>query len=147
MYGGVPGVGRQRDVARVEEGEAEVVYALLGADRRNHLRVRVDLDLEPAAVEVGQGCPELLAPPVRRVGVGAGVGHGGLHRLDDVRERRVVGVADPEVDHVDARGALIRHLLLELGELVRRDRAEALGGIGESHRAGQAIDSSWRPGD
>ena len=141
---GIAGVRDKRDVARVEEGEAQVVEALLGADRRNDLCVRVDLDAEAAAVEAGQGRPELLTPPVRRVLVGAGVGHGGLHGLDHVGEGRVVGVADPEVDHVDPGGALFRHLLLELGELVRRDRPEALGGIGESHRAGQAIGRSDR---
>ena len=138
---GITGVGYERDVARVQEGKAEVVEALLGADRGDHLRSRVDLDVEAAAVEAGQGCPELLTPPVRRVVVRAGIGHGGLHGLDHVGEGRVVGVADSEVDHVDPGGALFRHLLLELGELVRRDRLEALGGIGESHRAGQAIDA------
>ena len=54
---GVPGVGRQRDVARVEEGEAEVVDALLGADRRNHLRVRVDLDLRTGGGRSRPGMP------------------------------------------------------------------------------------------
>jgi hypothetical protein len=54
--------------------------------------------------------------------VGAGIGDRGLHRLDHVPERRLVGVADAEADHVDPGLALDRDLALELGEHVRRDR-------------------------
>src|SRR3954452_16796648 len=43
---GVARVGGERDVARVEEGEAEVVDALLRPDRGNDLRDGVDLDAE-----------------------------------------------------------------------------------------------------
>ena len=42
----VAGVGGEGHVAGVEEGEAEVVDALLGADRRDHLRLGIDLDPE-----------------------------------------------------------------------------------------------------
>ena len=55
----VAGVGGEGDVAGVEEGEAEVVDALLGADRRDHLGLGVDLDPEAAVVEVGEGLAEL----------------------------------------------------------------------------------------
>ena len=41
----------------------------------------------------------------------------------------MIGVADAEADHIDAGGALLRDLHLELGEHVRRNRPEALGGI------------------
>ncbi len=57
----VAGVGGERDVARVEEGVAEVVDALLGADRRDHLARRVDLDPEAPVVEAGEGLAELVA--------------------------------------------------------------------------------------
>ena len=50
----VAGVGGQGDVARVEEGEAEVVDALLGPDRGDDLVDRVDLDSEALQVEVGE---------------------------------------------------------------------------------------------
>ena len=45
---GVAGVRGERDVAGIEEGEAEVVDALLGADRRDHLGLRIELDAEAA---------------------------------------------------------------------------------------------------
>ena len=134
----IAGVGGERDVARIEEGEAEVVDALLGADRRDHLGLGVDLDPEAAVVEAGEGLAELRPAAVRRVLVGARVGDRRLHRLDDVRIGRHVGVADPEADHVDPGLLLRRDLALELGEHVRRDRLEALGGVGERHRAQEA---------
>ena len=87
-------------------------------------------------VEVGEGLAELLAAAVARVLLGAGVGDRLLHRLDDVRVGRLVGVADAEADHVDAGGALVGDLALELGEHVRRDRLQALGRVGDAHRRG-----------
>ena len=104
---GVAGVGGEGDVARVEEGEAEVVDALLGADRRDHLGLGVDLDAEAAVVEAGERVAELLAAAVRGVLVRCRVGDGRLHRLDDVREGRRVGIADPEADHVDPGRLLV----------------------------------------
>jgi hypothetical protein len=60
------------------------------------------------------------------------VGHGALGGGDDRLERRHVGIADPEADHVDPGGALRRHLALQLGEQVRRDLLEA---VTRSHSA------------
>jgi hypothetical protein len=53
--------------------------------------------------------------------VRAGVGDRLLHRLDDRLERRVVGVANAQADHVDAGGLLVGDAPLELGEHVRRN--------------------------
>ena len=64
---------------------------------------------------------------------GARVGDRRLHRLDDVRIGRRVGIADPEADHVDPRRLLVGDLALELGEHVGRNRLEALGWVGERH--------------
>ena len=133
----VAGVGGERDAAGVEEGEAEVVDALLGADRRDHLGLGVDLDPEALAVEVGEGLAELGAAAVARVLLVAGLGDRLLHRLDDVRVGRLVGVADPEADHVDAGGALVGDAPLELGEHVRRHRLQALGRVGDSPSGGE----------
>ena len=129
---GVAGVGGERDVAGVEEGEAEVVDALLGADRRDHLALGVDLDPEAAVVELGEGLAELGASAVARVLLVGRVGDRLLHRLDDVRVGRLVGVADAEADHVDAGGALLGDAPLQLGEHVGRHRLQALGGCGDA---------------
>ena len=86
----------------------------------------VELDVEAPLVEVAHGGAEVLASAVGRVVVGFGLGHGLLHRLDDQRRRRPVGVADAEADHVHPGRALGRDLALQLGERVRRDALQAL---------------------
>ena len=57
--------------------------------------------------------------------MGARIGHRPLRGGDDRRVGRRVRIADPEADHVDARGALGGDLALELGEQVRRDPLQA----------------------
>ena len=136
---GVAGVGAQRAVARVEEGEVEVEDALLGADRRHDLGLRVELDVEAAHVEVRHRLAEVLAAAVGRVLVRLGLGDGLLHRVDDDRGRRPVGIADAQRDDVDALRALGGDLALELGEQVGRDEVEALAGL---HRFSSSVQKS-----
>ena len=131
----VAGVGCERHVAGVEEGEAEVVDALLGADRGDHLVHGVDLDAEALQVEVREGLAELGPAAVGGVLVRARVADRLAHRLDDVAEGGRVGVADAEADHVDPLLGLLLDLALELGEHVGRDRLEPLGGVGQRSRA------------
>ena len=50
----VAGVGSEADVARVERGERDVADAFLAAEHRDHLPVRVELDAEAVAIEVGR---------------------------------------------------------------------------------------------
>ena len=126
---GIPRIGAQRGIARIEEREVQVEDALLGADRRHDLRVGVELDVEAPHVEVRDGLAEVLAAAVGRVPMRLGLGDRLLHRVDDERRRRAIGVADAQRDHVDARGALGGDLALELGEQVGRDQVEALAGL------------------
>src|SRR5690606_28384963 len=113
--------------------EAEVVDALLRADRRDDLALGVDLDAEAAVVEAREGLAELGAAAGRGVLVRAGVRDGPLHRLDDMRVGRLVRIADAERDHVNSLGLLVGDPPLELGEHVRRHRLEALRWISGSH--------------
>ena len=122
----VPGIRRERDVARVEQHERHVADSLLAAQRGDDLRGWVELDAEAVAVEGGGRGAELVGTVVGRVlvrgRVSRGVGEGSDHR----RRRRQVGVADAEADHVHALASLSRDLALELGEQVGRDLIEAL---------------------
>ena len=115
-------VGRERDVAGVEEREVEVEDAFLCADCRHYLGLGIELHPKPACVEGGDRFPEFVAAPVARVGVRAGVGDRPLRRRDDRRVRGRVGIADPEADDIDSGRALGGDLALELGEQIRRDR-------------------------
>ena len=136
---GVPRIGAQRGVARVEEREVEVEDALLRADRRHDLGVRIELDVEAAHVEVRDGLAEVRAAAVGGVLVRLGLGDRLLHRVDDDRRRRAVGVADAQRDDVDALRALGGDLALELGEQVGRDEVQALAGL---HRFSSSVQKS-----
>ena len=125
----IAGVGGQRDVARVQEGQVEVEDALLGPQGGDDLALLVDLDVEAPCVEVAERLAELGAAAVGRVLVRAGLGDRLLHGVDDHRRRGPVGVADAERDHVDAGRALGGDLALELGEQVRRDPVQAVSGL------------------
>ena len=146
---GVAGVGGKRDATGVEEGEAEVVDALLGADRRDHLALGVDLHLEAAVVELGEGLAKLGSSAIAWVLLVGRIGDRLLHRLDDVRVGRLVGVADAEADHVDAGGALLGDAPLQLGEHVGRHRLQAPGGCGDAQLCvglGHWLNPKGRPG-
>ena len=123
---GVAGVGGQSDVARVEEGEADVGDALLGAQQRDDLGGRVELHAEARGVEPGHRLAKRRLALVAGVLVRRGVGGALRQRLDDVGRRRQVGVADAEADDVDAGGAALGDLALDVGEQVGRQALHAL---------------------
>ena len=131
-------VGRrrhQRGVARADQHPHEVREALLGADGRHHLGLGVELDVELALVEVGDGAAQLGDPPRRRVAVVARV-VGGLGQLAHRHVGRgQVGVAEAEVDHVPAGSPRRRLEVVDRGEDVGRQPVDPA----ELHR------SSLRP--
>ena len=54
-----------------------------------------------------------------------------LERLDDVRRRRQVGIADAHVDEVGAPRPRLPLLLVDLGEEVGRQPLQALRQLGD----------------
>ena len=112
---GVAGVGRERVVARVQEGEVEVEDRLLGADRRDDLALGVERHVEAPLVEVAR--PPRGSPRGRGwSGTGAFRARSTASCIASTISGGVgpVGVADAEADHVDARRALGGDLALEL---------------------------------
>ena len=59
MWIGYDGDGHERGVARAHQHPHEVREALLGADGGHHLGVGVEVDVELALVEVGDGAAQL----------------------------------------------------------------------------------------
>ena len=115
----------ERGVARLEQHPHQVREPLLRADRVQHLALRVELDAEAAPVEVGGGQAELGDPARGRVAMISRL----LRRLDQLLDgelgRRQVRVAEAEVDHVLALPAERRSQLGDMGEDIRRERANA----------------------
>ena len=128
-------VARRRDerrVAGLDERPHEVDEALLGAHRRDHLGLGIQLDSEAAPVEVGAGRAELR--DALRGGVAVVVRlRGGLLELRDGHlGRGQVGIAEPEVDDVVACAAQLERQLADHREHVRRQPVEPAEG--ERHR-------------
>src|SRR5262249_16906690 len=125
----------------------EVREALLGADRRARLRLRVELDAEPAAVQIGDREPELRDAATRRVAVVARVADRLAELVDRDRRRRDVGVAEPQVDDVGAGPPRLHLQRLDGAEHVGRERVDptevhpSITVSGAPRRAGYRFDT------
>ncbi len=53
--GGVSRIGHQHAVARIGQGQRDVEYAFLGADKRLYFAGRVQIHVVPPFVEIGHG--------------------------------------------------------------------------------------------
>src|SRR5262249_50988326 len=109
----------ERGVARAEQRPHQGRVALLRPDRRARLRVRVQLDAEPAAVQIRDR--EAQLPDAAAGGV--------AHRLAELLDRDIgrwdVGVAEPEVDDVLAGAARVHLELVDRREDIRRESVDA----------------------
>src|SRR5205809_122461 len=124
---GIRRVVAEHDVARVDEGERHVADAVLGAERRQDLGLRVELDTGALAVPVRDRITQFAKPEVRRVAVIRRIGSHLLQHADDATRRRQVGIANAERDHIDP-GALFRlHLAVDLREEIGRNPAKPFG--------------------
>ena len=102
---GVAGVGDDDGVARVEDGEAEVGDALLGADGDDGLGVGIEIDVVAGLVPVGDGAAQAGQAAGDGIAMGGGLLRGLDELVDDVLGRGSVGVAHAEVDDVFAAAA------------------------------------------
>ena len=113
-------IGRQAEVALVQQREADVGDALFGAEQRHDLAVLVERHPETILIVGGDRRAKLDAAAVGGVLVVVRRAHAVDHGPDDVIGSRRVGVADAEADDVDAGRPFGRHLALDLGEQVGR---------------------------
>ena len=101
-------VGHERDVTGLDEHPHQVREPLLGADRRDRLPLRIELDAEAAAVEVADRTAQVGDAAAGRVAVVARVPRGLRQLLDGHLGGGNIGIPEPEVDHVLARTAQFR---------------------------------------
>ena len=102
---GIAGIGDEHGVARIENREAEMGDAFLGADGDDGFGVGIEVDVVARLVPVADG----LAQARNSLGDGVAMGDGLLrrfnHLVDDVLGRGAVGVAHAEVDDVFSAAA------------------------------------------
>ena len=103
-------------------------YALLRADQRHHLVIRVERHLEAALVPGSDRCPKLGQAVVIGIAVTARIGDRLLRRLDDVRWAGQIRIADAQTDDVEAGCALLRYAPVNLGEQIGREVLDPLRG-------------------
>jgi len=113
---GVARIWHHDDVARRGDGLGEVGKTFLRAEGDDNLALRVEVDPESASVIAGTGSSQSGDAAGYRIPVRLRVLHG-LYKLgDDVRRRRTVGIAHPEIDDIvsgSARAGLQRIDLVE----------------------------------
>ena len=119
-------VRAKHDIARRRDRLRDVGEALLGAERRHHLRVGIELHAEAAAV-IGR---LRLAQPRNaaggRIAVGAWLAGHFSQLVQHMRRRRQVRVAHAEVDDVGTRIACRELGLVDLLEDVGRQSPNAV---------------------
>ena len=122
---GVAGRRADREIAGVDEAQRQVPDALLRADQRDHLGLRVERHAVAALIPARDGFTELRQALALRVAVVGRVLGRALQRFDDVRRGRQVRVADAERDDIDAPGALLGDEFGDAGEEVRGELLDA----------------------
>ncbi len=125
----IGGVGHQRDVVVIQEGEREMRDAFLGADERQDLAARVERHAKLPEVPLGDRLPELALDVAVRPGI-AVVGRIldlPAQVLHHMLGRRQVRVAHSQVDDVDAALAGLSLEIIEDREQIQRQPLEATG--------------------
>ena len=119
--GGIAWIGHEYLLAGVDEGQRGVQDALLAADERLYLGLRVQLHAVPAQVEVGHGLAQFGRSHRGLIAVGIRVVRHAAQLFDGLWRRRHVGTADGQTDDVAALCIELGHFLQLPAEIVFRD--------------------------
>ena len=116
----IGGVRDQHDIARRGDRLGHVGEAFLRAERRDHLRLGIELDPEPARVIAGLSAAEAGDAFRGRIAVGARLADRFDELVDHMLGRGQIRIAHAKVDDVGAAGASLGLELVDLLEDVRR---------------------------
>ncbi len=138
-------IGRVRADDRVAgrgDRHGQVGKTFLGAERRDDLGVRVQLDAVAAVVITGHRLAQALHALGHAVTVGLGLFHRLDQLVDDVRRRRHVRIAHAEIDDVDALCAQLRLDLVDFFEDVGGQAADT---VKVAHGVEQSLEQTgWK---
>ena len=126
LVDGISRVRHEDHVARRGDRLRHVGEAFLGAERRHHLRVGIELHAEAARVIGGLRLAQALDALRRRIAVGARIAQRLDQLGDDMLGRRHVGIAHAEIDDVVAARARLGLELVDLLEDVRRQPLDSM---------------------
>ena len=131
-------IRHEHAVAGLKDREREMRHALLGADRRDGLRLGIELHAVAIAVPRGHGTPEPRDPLRGRVAVVLRIARGLDQLVDDVLGGGLVGIPHPQIDDVLAPSSRLRLEVVDDGEDVRR---QALDPVEVFHVGGSWVGS------
>src|SRR6059058_2114236 len=99
---GVPRLGHDRDVARVEQRHREMGDAFLRSDEWMQLAERIESRAEATSQVCGSRFTKHRQTELERVAAHGGVAHRARQGVYSHRRRGEVGVAGAKIDHIDA---------------------------------------------
>ena len=120
-------VRHQGGISRVDKAKGDMPDALLGANQRQHLGIRVEGHVEAFLIPGGD-CPAQFRQSLRfRVAVIGGVLRRLAQSFDDMGGCRYIRVADGEADNLLTLSLLLGYLLVYLDKQVRFQLFYSLG--------------------
>jgi hypothetical protein len=119
-------VRAEHDVARRRDRLCDVGETFLGAERRDHLRVGIELHAETAPVVRRLRFAQAWNPARGRIAVGARLADDLFQLVEHMLRRGKVRIAHAEVDDVGARIARRRLRAVDLLEHIGRQAANAV---------------------
>ena len=122
----IGGVRHQHDVARRGDRLGHVGETFLRAERRHDLRIRIELDPEPARIIAGLGAAQASNPLRGRIAVGARLADRFDELVDHMLGRGQVGIAHAEIDDIGAPGSSLGLERVDLLEDIRRQTPHAV---------------------
>ena len=136
----VTGARDQHDVPRIDKCERNMPDAFLRADQRENFVRRVESDVEPPLVPIGDGLSERQHAFIRWILVVFWIFRGLAEAFDDRCRGRQVGVADAKIDDIDALGnrGLLHHI--NRGKQIGRQGLDSCGNFdGETRHASRLL--------
>jgi hypothetical protein len=101
--------------------------SLLGADERQDLSCRIQLNTEASLIPISNGLPKFRQSVGFRIAMVCRVMRGHAYTFNNMRRRRQVRVTNAEIDYVFPLGPKFSYLPVYFHEKIRRQSAKSIG--------------------
>ena len=123
----IAGARDEHDIARIDECEGNVPDAFLRADQRQHFVGRIQRDMKRRLYQSATALRNDSMPSYEGYWWCFGFFGGLCQAFDDRRRRRQIGIADAEIDDIDALGNRRLLHLVDGGEQIGRQCLDSGG--------------------